>query len=416
MPRSVRGLAATVLALLFAPSTPPLLAQIDLGRLPVASGQAAQVTAWEALGVRSMVPGRSYLDPTTGVRVWKATGASMPTGNTGAGHDYADGGWQVSRPWGPALSTYTILVRTLAEGYWLVDFERGAGFRRWRQFPQHARPWTDLAFTFSALPGTAQVAFIFTGTQIIRFNTTSMTVANVPPWPWSVRGGTWLHQDRDDRWFVMLEDEHTALAFNAVTGKVLRQSWSSLNEPRLERDGRYVALGSGGAPGFRIWDLDSNTLGNPITGFPFAHNASARGHWIATNWDLSSPFAINRVGVDGQATRILAPSFGPAVHHSGSWVQDDAELKGDLRRQWTIASTSSTTWAGSRLLNAIGYVRSDGSDSRLLCHTYHVGDDYWSQPVATTSPDGRIVIFTSNMMLLGGRPDLFVAEVPVATQ
>jgi len=51
-------------------------------------------------------------------------------------------------------------------------------------------------------------------------------------------------------------------------------------------------------------------------------------------------------------------------------------------------------------------------DQRLLLHHYSVGITYWDSPWGTPSPDGKVVIFNSNMNGYG-RYDLFVAEVPL---
>src|SRR5256886_8776462 len=72
-------------------------------------------------------------------------------------------------------------------------------------------------------------------------------------------------------------------------------------------------------------------------------------------------------------------------------------------------------WADSVLWrHAIGVQRSDGSDQRLLLHHYSVnpGPGYWAIPWGTPSPDGKVVIFNSNMNG-AGRYDLFVAEMPL---
>jgi hypothetical protein len=61
---------------------------------------------------------------------------------------------------------------------------------------------------------------------------------------------------------------------------------------------------------------------------------------------------------------------------------------------------------------AIGVVRSDGSDARLLAHHYSANPAYFADPFAQASPDGHVVIFNSNMNG-SGRYDLFVAEVPL---
>ena len=95
-------------------------------------------------------------------------------------------------------------------------------------------------------------------------------------------------------------------------------------------------------------------------------------------------------------------------------MQSDAELGGDLDRQWSFVSgidnnafTATTLWKQS-----IGLVRSDGSDARLLLHHYSINPVYFADPFGKPSPDGRVVIFNSNMNG-SGRYDLFVAEMPL---
>jgi len=60
----------------------------------------------------------------------------------------------------------------------------------------------------------------------------------------------------------------------------------------------------------------------------------------------------------------------------------------------------------------IGVYRADGSDTRLIAHTYDVNPDYYATEFVMPSPDGKVVIFNSNMRS-SGRYDLFVAEMPL---
>src|SRR5205809_7016034 len=107
------------------PSGPPAGARPDPTLLPVASRQAPDTAAYRALAVASQPAGFSYNDPVTGVKVWKVTSSSVPAPNTGAGHDYADGGNRATIGWGPDNNTHTILIRGDGMAYHLVDFTRG---------------------------------------------------------------------------------------------------------------------------------------------------------------------------------------------------------------------------------------------------------------------------------------------------
>jgi len=76
----------------------------------------------------------------TQVKIWKVHEQHRPCGEHRAGHDYGDGGNQVSRGWGPNNNTHTILIRGDGMAYYLVDFTRGSGFSNYRQLTVQAPP------------------------------------------------------------------------------------------------------------------------------------------------------------------------------------------------------------------------------------------------------------------------------------
>jgi len=395
----------------------------DVTLLPVASGQAPNVAAYAALNVVGQPAGFSYADPVTGVRVWKVTSSSVPTANSHAGHDYSDGPNEVSLGWGPNNNTHTILIGAPqgSQKYYLVDFTRGIGFTNYRRLS--VQPAHDLGVTFSNLASQPQIAYIMTGSQIVRYNTATMQVENTGNFPLdlSALGGFgWLQHDKNDGWFAGLPDDQSmAFAWNSQTNELRTHSESWLNEPRLERDGRYIAVTNSNNT-FRLWDLATNTFGPTQSSnlYWLGHNADLRGQWVTTDVNATAPFDLDRYAPSGGQivrTRIFNNSAGPAVHHSGNWVQSDAELGGDLNRQWSVFSGVYNDFvysANALWKQAIGVVRSDGSDARLLLHHYSANPDYYADPFAQSSPDGRLVIFNSNMSG-SGRFDLFVAEVPL---
>jgi len=390
--------------------------------LPVASGQAPNVAAYSALNVPRQPAGFSYNDPVTNVRIWKVTSSTVPARNAGAGHDYADGSNQVSLGWGADNSTHTILIRGDGMAYYLVDFTRGVGFRNYRILPPAAQPTGDLCFSFSNLASQPRIAYVINGGQLKRFNTVTMQVENIGFFPLTTTLQTWLQHDRNDGWFVGLANPTTAFAWNSQTNQLLAHAESWLNEPRLERDGRYVALTSG-TSAIRLWDLPSNILGptQRNASISFFHNADLRGQWVGTDNNASSPFAQDRYYPSGgqiSKVQFLTQSAGAGVHHAGNWVQSDADVGGDLNRQWSFVSGfnyNNPLWTTSLLWQeAIGVERSDGTDQRLLLHHYdpQIPLVYFSLPFGMPSPDGKVVIFNSNMN--GAlRYDLFVAEMPL---
>ena len=389
--------------------------------LPVAARQAPNLVAYTALGVAARPAGFSYNDPVSGVKVWKVTSATTPAPNAGAGHDYADGANQVSRGWGANNNTHTLLIRGAGMAYYLVDFTRGAGFSNYRVLPPAAQPKQDLRFSFSSLVSQPRIAYVINDGQLKRFNTATMQVENTGNFPLTTTLFGWLQQDKNDEWFVGLADQQTAFAWNSRTNQLFTHVESWLNEPRLERDGRYVIL-TNTQDIIRLWDLSTNTFGPQQSAAPavFYHNANLRGQWISTDPNLSAPFAQDRYTPSGgqiTRTQILAQSAGD-VHHAGNWIQSDAELGGNLNRQWSFISgfnSRDPPWQSSLLWNeAIGVQRSDGSDQRLLLHHYSLEKplDYWTLPFGMPSPDGKVVIFNSNMGG-SGRYDLFIAEMPL---
>jgi hypothetical protein len=424
MTATSEGKSATAAITVQTVPPPPPAGVPDLTQLPVASGQAPNVAAYSALNVPSQPAGFSYNDPVTGVRIWKLSSATIPVANTGAGHSYADGGSEVSRGWGPGGNTHTIAILTWATDgtgvrYFLVDFTRGVGFSNYRGVSISTR--VDLAMAFSNVIGQERIAYFITANQIVRYNTATNLVENTGFFPLNQTVQTWLTIDKTDTWFVGMVDGTLgpAFAWNSQTNQYLTHNETWLNEPRFERDGRYVGLTGGGGGPVRLWDLSNNTFGPTQTStgaYSFSHIASLRSRWVDENANLAFPYGMDRFEVSGgQFTRttVLAAGDGSEANASGNWIQSDAELGGDLNKQWYLGVGWNTDYAQFLWRQALGYGRADGSDNRLLLHHYSsLTPTYYASPWGQPSPDGKVVIFNSDMNGQS-RWDLFVAEVPL---
>jgi len=409
------------------PPPPPPGAMPDPTLLPVGNRQAPNFTAYEALNVRGAAAGFSYNDPVTGVRVWKVSSPSTPTANTSAGHDYSGGGQEVSRGWGTNGNTHTIHIGAWVGGgykHWLVDFTRGVGFSNYR--PLTVNPARDLMCSFSNVPGQERIMYIHTGTQLVRYNTATMQTENTGFFPLVQGAYAWLQQDKNDVWFAgMAPDNQTAWVWNSQTNEVRTHNESFTNEVYLELDGNYLLFTSGGVyTTTRLWDLAANTFGavqqSPGVQFHVSHAAALRGRYVGSDFNGLAEMRYDIL----PTTDILSglPAYSYEIgdsHHSGMWIQSDADLGGNLLRQWSIANGESGPDYGQypnmRWKLAIGIIRADGSDSRLLLHHYGMTPNsaYYDYPWGKFSPDGKVVIFNSNMNNQGGRWDLFVAEVPL---
>ena len=80
--------------------------------LPVATtAQAPLVAPYTALNVPGIPAGFFYLDPTTGVKIYKLTSSAFPTSGASFGHDYFEGNYEVSLPYTGDGVTRAVLVK-----------------------------------------------------------------------------------------------------------------------------------------------------------------------------------------------------------------------------------------------------------------------------------------------------------------
>jgi hypothetical protein len=390
------------------PPPPPASAgSADPTLLPEATGQATPFTTPTVAG------GESYLDPVSGVRIWRATSESYPCAeNTGLRHhDYGDTN-QISHEWGDGYQT--IFLRTCGV-YYLVDFKRGVGFTNWRPFAPDSQPDADLGFVFSNNPATPQLAYTLRFGTLHRYNTATNQIENTGNFPradWGARG--WLQNDLTDTWFVANSASLPGCkAWNSQTNESREKTIPGYDECHLENRGRYVELNTGGG-GDSVWDLETDLVSpfNPPTGHIF-HLASPSGFF--TSVDVNSgggrtPY-YRLDPATGTGTLIYDNAkYGydsSVFHHSGNWVHQNVPDE----QQWFLISTYGST-VGAFLPRAIGFMRLDGSDIRFLAHSYNEVVEYWKIPRAMVAPNGKLVVFDSDFRG-ASEGDVYVIEVPL---
>lgn len=360
----------------------------------------------------ALAAGASYKDPVSGVTVWKATSATVPAANSDAGHDYADGPNQASWVWGG--DKHTVLARGEGMGWWLVDLQRGKGLSNWRKPPAEARPNGDLCFTFSSNPATPQIAYVTVGSKLVRFDTATGKVDNTGNFPatdWT--SSCWLQQDMNDEWFVAIGDPDLGevVAWNSKSGVTKRKTFASFDEPHFENQGRYVLI----LTTHQIWDLvDDKVWDTDLPGtIPthWGHMASPRRFFPMNDVDTGGgKMPIHRYDPSMDAWTMISDFGGyqPDFHMAGQWIQAGAP---DTEQYYLLSTYHEWSGGGGYLIEALGLVRLDGADVRLIGHHYTQGDEYWRTPRATISPDGELVLFDSDMG--GPRADLFIAELPL---
>jgi len=376
--------------------------------LPIAAGQSTPIKTPAAAG------GESYLDPVSGVRVWRATSENYPcVGNTGLRiHDYGDTN-QISHEWGDGYQS--ILIRTCGE-YHLVDFKRGVGFRNWRKFAPGSHPDSDLSFVFSNNPATPRIAYSISGGVLIRYNTATDRAENTGNFPkngWNARG--WLQNDINDTWFIANSaSQNSCKAWNSRTNVSREKTIPDFDECHLENRGRYVELNTGKG-GDSVWDLQTHSVipFKPPTGRTF-HMASPSGYFTSVDVDSGGGRTPYYRMDPATGTGVLIydnAQYGydnSGFHHSGNWVYQEAPNE----KQWFLISTYGANTEGAFLKRAIGFMRLDGSDIRFLAHSYNESADYWKIPRAMLAPNGKLVVFDSEFRKAGGG-DVYVVEVPL---
>src|SRR5439155_9840230 len=104
--------------------------------LPVpTTASAVNTTVYNSRNVPGLAAGATYLDPATGVKVYKVTSSSFPVGGHSGnwGHSYAEGNHEISLPHTGTTRTIHAFDWAGSGGHWFVDFTPGRGFSNPRQ-------------------------------------------------------------------------------------------------------------------------------------------------------------------------------------------------------------------------------------------------------------------------------------------
>jgi len=387
---------------------------VDPTLLPVATPAQFPLTAdYDALGVPALPAGGSYRDPTTGVRIVKLTSASVPAAGASWGHAYSEGNNEVSLPYDG--DRRAVHVYTSNGQHFLVNVSPATGVTNPRPLPG---VFGDMGVTFSSDPRTPYYVFLVTdgGSAIRRFDL--RTLAEAPGAGWPVTGETevfWLHQSENDALFTWMRGANGSTIVAYLPATATRKTYTNpgLNEPRIDRAGRYVGIAmTTPANGSIVWDVEADAIVWQSDGaVPFAHQASLKRRWYGVNWNLSFPgeFWTCAPDVPDSFQLVGGPATGTLVYGNGSWNQP-----GDPDAQWALFSSYGSLYEGGSTWLAPGglvLVTASG-ERRLLGHAYNTTGDYTFYTFAKLSSDGRYALFTSDMNG-AGRSDLFLAELPV---
>jgi len=251
----------------------------DATQLPAATTAQIPLTAeYDALNVPALAAGATYKDPTTGVKIYKISSSSFPASSPTWNHDYSEGGDEISLPYNGDDKTRAVLMRDATSAFWLVDFTPGAGVGNARKLTGSGNPspFMDLAFAFSSNPATPYYAYVSDAAAIRRIDI--RTGAEAPGNNWPQTGetyGTWLHQSANDGLFVWMRGSTggVVVMFEPSTGTKKVYTNEGINEPRIDRGGRYVAMNMNAGNAMQVYDFQAGAIswsmgGDP--GIPFA--------------------------------------------------------------------------------------------------------------------------------------------------
>jgi hypothetical protein len=392
-------------------------------QLPAATtAQVPLTSAYNLLNVPGMAAGSFYLDPTTNVKIYKLTSASFPTTGYSWGHAYSEGGDEVSLPYSTGVNTpqtRTIHLDTVDGFHWLIDFNPGVGVTNWRKITT-TKPFNETSFAFSNNSATPWYAYVGDSNGVIsRMDIRTWTAADGNGWPITDDAShppLWLHQSKNDGRFVWMRSNTNPTVIvgyypnsdpNIATLRTY--SASSINEPRIDRDGRYIGLSMNvpqngmvlldwGAPDPPVHTITTFTVAGSLDGtIPFAHIASLRSRWVGEDWNESYPpdFTVFTPGTPPTVVHSAGPGNASLFHGNGNWIQYPADL-GD---QWALVyhygslRPPESYWLapGGMILITPNGLR------RLLAHPYNTSSLYQDLSFAKFSPDGNYVLFTSNM-------------------
>ena len=390
---------------------------VDLTQLPVASGQVPQYSTYDALDVPGMASGAQYNDPLTDVLITKISDSTTPVSNTNHSSDYSSGPLQISQPWGVGGDMYTLktILGNTGAGY-LVDYQLGGTLSNWRAAPVGS----DTQFCFSYNPATPQIAYYLDGTTLHRYDTATDADADTGNFPATGQGTLWLQGEANDDWFVS-SDNTTVYAFKASDNtKLSRSGGPNFDEPYFEHNGRYVFLVNNDAsfPGPYpniIWDLTDDSIDEFSSIHRVFHSAALYGHWTGEDVDAGGNSDCFRLKASDHALTEFWDMGGYAsdYHDAGQWLQPEVT---DTEQYFLKTMYQEDNEATSDLLGVLALIRLDGADIRILAHHYSqrdgLGSYFDSYCRSTISPDGFLVMFTSDMNNVGSRGDLFVAELP----
>jgi uncharacterized protein YjdB len=381
---------------------------VDPTLLPRATGQLPLAGTYG----RGLAAGQTYTDPLTGVLVLKLTSSSVPNANGGVYHGYSEGGPVISQPWlGTDGNTY--YTAYLSHG-WLVDIRYDTfAPSNWRTVPIDG----EINFAFSLNPATPRIGYYVddgNDKTIHRYNTATNRNENTGIFPYttSAVGGalSWLQVNLNDGWLVgMLNSNATVIGVRISDGleRIIPRGANDVDEPHIDREFPIVYISTNNEANIVV-NLETGAIipeTDPQNIDAADHEAPLRGKVVYINYTVNGIVSTSRTGNVQIEVQPSPTDWSGDWHMAGQWVFNNPS-------EYFIMDQFARNGNYPIRQGMIGFV-SIGDDVRILVATDATGTGYdtGGQVHPTLAPDGKLVMWTSNMNG-SGRFDVFVARVP----
>lgn len=384
---------------------------------------------------RSLAANQTYVDPVSGVTVLKVTSGSVPIGGQtpGISHGYATSGPRVSQPWvdsGDGHTKYTLCLDFISH---MVDIDyNDFQAENFRNVGDAAGPG-DTGMAFSMNTATPRISYYLDGTVIRRFNTATNADAASGIFPYTIAVGSggvlWFGTMIDDAWMAWMRGtEFMALKTSDSTLRRASQARTTLAHDELHLDllNPFVYMVTdNGLPNYNaLWNLVADTI--DIT--PGTQNAN--GPMISSHSATGPGYSVGTAALEsgggmflyrGDTNTISQPITDYTDYHSADEWYTNADWCFNLPAGYSVPGDG---WHLTVLEDhdeptvkvreyMMAFVKNDGSSIRVIGHHDSSGVDYDHFSKARLSPDGKLVVWTSDMNNSSGRWDVFVAKMPV---
>ena len=394
------------------PPPPPQLPSpgptVDPTLLPRATGQAPLAGTYG----RGLAAGQTYTDPLTGVLVLKLTSSSVPNANGGVYHGYSEGGPVISQPWvGTDGNTY--YTAYLSYG-WLVDIRYDTfASSNWRTVPING----EINFAFSLNPATPRIGYYVddgNDKTLHRYNTATNRNEETGIFPYTTSaagtGLSWLQVNLNDEWLVgMLNSNATVIGVRISDGleRIIPAGVNDVDEPHIDREFPIVYVSTNNRANIVI-NLETGAIipeTDPQNIDAADHEAPLRGKVVYINYTVNGIVSTSRTGNVQIEVQPSPTDWSGDWHMAGQWVFNNPS-------EYFIMDQFARNGNYPIRQGMIGFV-SIGGDVRILVASDATGTGYdtGGQVHPTLAPDGKLLMWTSNMNG-SGRFDTFVARVP----